>query len=323
MMFSSINGRDRGEGGPTRRLRFDNLASIVTQSCVHESIEGGEPDLGNIPPTSPWLPRSHSGRRFVIVAVIAVLAIWGVLFLVFREWRARYRERAAYGISHVVPTIDPLEQILPPGVDPAEWRDAVHRTRTLLKTVTGSNLLGIEEMRALREELDQIVSRSRDRPEMALVELASVWNTVADRADFLFRDNRSLTGERHPRPKIVPSYGKTRVIPALDPLVTVVPPGVDLTEWRDAIGRTRAQVLRFTNSSRFRINQLRVLRSELDQVVDRAQQHPETAVGELARLWDSVSKQEGSLSAGDRSREVERFPRPEIFPQAPETPKTR
>ena len=57
-----------------------------------------------------WLGRSYSGRRFVIVAVIAVLVVWGLLYLVFREWRARYRVRAAYGASQVVPAIDALRR---------------------------------------------------------------------------------------------------------------------------------------------------------------------------------------------------------------------
>ncbi len=153
---------------------------------------------------SPWLPRSHSGRRFVIMAGIAVLLIWGVLYLVFREWRARYRERAAYGVSQVVPAIDPMGEILPPDVSPESWRDAVRQTHAMLQTVTASNLLDIGEMRALRDELDQAVGRARARPETAVAELAGVWNAIADRAEFLLRDSRSRSGDRHPRPALLP-----------------------------------------------------------------------------------------------------------------------
>ena len=75
----------------------------------------------------------------------------------------------------------------------------------MLLTVTASNLLGIGEMRALRDELDQAVGRARARPETAVAELAGVWNAMSDRAEFLLRDTRSPRGDRHPRPKILPS----------------------------------------------------------------------------------------------------------------------
>ncbi len=205
MTSSSSNGRQESHRDPVRRLRYDDLASIMTRTYAHGT---GEESAGDLPATSrssPWLPRSHSGRRFVIVAVIAVLVIWGVLYLVFREWRSRYRERAAYGASQVVPAIDPMFEIVPPGVDPGAWRDAVGQTRAMLLTVTASNLLGIGEMRALRDELDQTVGRARARPETAVAELAGVWNAMSDRAEFLLRDTRSLGGYRHTRPMILPS----------------------------------------------------------------------------------------------------------------------
>ena len=99
-----------------------------------------------------------SGRRFVILAVIAVLVIWGSLYLVFRERPVRDRERAAYGASQVCAVIDAFAEVKPPVVDPARWRDAVARTHDLLVAVTASNLLGIEEMRDLRR------TRPRRRP---------------------------------------------------------------------------------------------------------------------------------------------------------------
>ena len=44
----------------------------------------------------------HSGRLFVVVAVIVVLLTWGGLYVAFTRWRAHYRERVAYGASRVV-----------------------------------------------------------------------------------------------------------------------------------------------------------------------------------------------------------------------------
>ena len=154
------------------------------------------------------LPRGHSGVRFVVVAAISVLLIWAALYLAFRDWRAKYRERTGYGMTQVVPAIDPLANITPPPVDPIAWRDAVQRTRAMLVTVISSNLLDISEMRQLRTELEQSVARRGPTPKRRLGELAAIWNNQADRAGFLFKDSRSASGDRHPRPKILPPRSK-------------------------------------------------------------------------------------------------------------------
>jgi hypothetical protein len=61
-----------------------------------------------------------------------------------------------------------------------------------------------------RAELDQHVARATDRPETAVQELADIWDEVADRGEFLFNDSRSVSGIRHPRPKLLPPRtGKT------------------------------------------------------------------------------------------------------------------
>jgi hypothetical protein len=133
-----------------------------------------------------------------------LLVIWGLLWVIFRDWRLRYRARAAYGATQVVPAIDPLGTILPAGVDPDAWRDAVRQTRAMLTTVTSSNLLDIEELERLRGELDRFVARALAHPENGQRELAAIWNELADRAEFLFKDSRSANGDRHPRPKILP-----------------------------------------------------------------------------------------------------------------------
>ena len=94
---------------------------------------------------------------------------------------------------------------MPPNVDPVAWRDAVDQTRAMLITVTGSNLLDVKDMDRLRVELSQHVRACvRAQPATALGELAEIWNEVADRGEFLLRDSRSLSGDRHPRPKILP-----------------------------------------------------------------------------------------------------------------------
>jgi len=140
----------------------------------------------------------------VLIAGLVLMVIWGVLWVIFRDWRVRYRARAAYGATHVVAAIDPLEAIVPADVDPDAWRDAVRQTRAMLMTVTSSNLLDIQEMERLRGELDQFVARARAHPETGRLELAAIWNELGDRGEFLFKDSRSLSGDRHPRPKILP-----------------------------------------------------------------------------------------------------------------------
>jgi len=202
------NGEHQAYRDPTRRLRFDELTSIMS----HRTSGSGP---ARTAATAELLPCGHSGRRFVLVAGLMVLVIWGVLFVIFRDWRARYRARAAYGATHVVPAIDPLEAIVPANVNADEWGDAVRQTRAMLMTVTSSNLLDIKEMERLRAELDQFVARARAHPDTGPHELAAIWNEMAERAEFLFRDNRSSDGVRHPRPRILPPRPeKPRVRPA-------------------------------------------------------------------------------------------------------------
>lgn len=194
-MPESHNGQAQDDRQPARRVRIDDLGAIVlrnspgpTGTTNREALEGG-----------------HSGRRFVVAAGITVLLIWGTIYLFFRDWRAKYRERARYGTTQVVQAIEPLRPLLPPKVDPVAWREAVDQTRAMLVTVTSSNLLDVKEMDALRVELTQHVRRACGQPSTAVEELAEIWNEMADRGEFLFRDSRSLSGERHPRPKILPA----------------------------------------------------------------------------------------------------------------------
>ncbi len=156
------------------------------------------------PAASAEIGEGHSGRKFVIVAALVVLTIWGGLYLAFQTWRAKYRARAAYGAQHVVPVIEPLKAAVPPGTEPGAWRDAVDRTHAMLMTVVGSNLLDIDKMDTLRTELDQAVKRVEMHPESGRDELGAIWNEMADRAEFLFQDSRSPTLDRHPRPRILP-----------------------------------------------------------------------------------------------------------------------
>jgi hypothetical protein len=194
-MATNSNGRQNGHVSHSPH-RFDELSDLSLR----------------IP--SPLAPRNvdpvadGSGRRFVLLAALVIAMLWGVLFVTFRQWRSRYFERAAYGAKHVAPAIDGMAAIDPPGVARDDWEDAIRRTHALIVTVTDSNLLSIGQMNDLRAELNQTVERSLKRPETALDELAHVWNTLAARAAFLFRDTRSTDGRRHIRPAILPAPSK-------------------------------------------------------------------------------------------------------------------
>jgi hypothetical protein len=196
-MARAPNGRNDGFGLPSRRIAPDDLEMALTG----EGADAPEYDFSVMAEGE----QSHSGRRFVVVAAIVVLLTWGGLYLAFQRWRENYRERAAYGASHVVSAVDPLKEITPPDVDPAAWRDAVAKTHAMLLTVVASNLLDLDEMDKLRLELDEFVARVRAHPETGKTELATIWNEMADRAEFLFQDSRDPTRNRHVRPKILPA----------------------------------------------------------------------------------------------------------------------
>ncbi len=309
-MPSSSNGQSGGQDDPIRRLRYDDLFAITERAHGRGSRRpGARPVTADM----PWLGRGTSGRRFVIVSVIAVLVVWGLLYLAFRQWRAGYRERAAYGASQVAPAVDAFAAISPPGVDPARWRDAVDATHAMLLTFTASNLLGLDEMRALRDELDRAAARAKADRTRAVAELAAVWDNLSERGEFLLRDTRSRTGDRHPRPGILPSYGEDRVAPALDPLVDVHPPGVEPDRWRDAVERTRALVLDLTASRLITTMQMKELRQVLDRAVVHAREHPESAFYVLVNLWDTLVRAGRSLYP-DRKNAIDGHGRPEIFP---------
>src|SRR5258708_4886147 len=165
-MTSTPNGH-QGDS-PFRRFRLDELSSNSIQATAAQG--------------SLALPPAHSGRRFVLGAGLLLLFPLGALYLIFRDWRARYNERAQFGATQVAPVIDSLADTPPPGVTAGDWRQAVRETHDLLVTVTGSNLLDRQQMLSLRQELEQTVARARAHPETARDELAGVWNLVADRA---------------------------------------------------------------------------------------------------------------------------------------------
>jgi hypothetical protein len=140
----------------------------------------------------------------VLVAGAAILILWGVLYLVFYEWRVRYRNRTSFGVTQVAPVIDPLAEIIPPRVAARDWQEAVRETHAMLVSVLSANLLDIRQMERLRDEREQTVNRARLHPETARDELASVWTAMADRAEFVLQEGTSGRRKGHTRPAILP-----------------------------------------------------------------------------------------------------------------------
>ena len=91
-MTTPPNGHQ--DGSPPRRFRPLELTSNSIQAAAARG--------------SLTLPPAYSGRRFVLGAGLVLLLLWGTLYLIFRDWRARYNERARFGATQVVPVIDAL-----------------------------------------------------------------------------------------------------------------------------------------------------------------------------------------------------------------------
>jgi len=180
-MMTVGNGQGGGNGLPTKRWSTDELIRRRPPS-----------DEGTV-----------SGRGFVIGGVIGVLVIWGAVYLGFLAWRTDYRARAEYGATQVAPLVDPLADRVPPGVDPASWRQAVADTHAMLVALTGSGMLE-RPMEALRTEIAALVVRST--PATAQHELTALWDDLERKAGPLIAPDLTPPSPgtkhaaRHPRP---------------------------------------------------------------------------------------------------------------------------
>ncbi len=102
-------------------------------------------------------------------------------------------------------------------------------------------------------------------------------------------------------------YGATQVATAIDPMAATVPAGVAPEAWREAVSETHAMLVTVTASNLLDMAALRTLRGEVAARVARAR--PETALSELAGLWDDLSNRAGPI--------LDRHPRPELLPPRP------
>ena len=124
-----------------------------------------------------------SGRVLVSTIVVAVLVVWGSLFLTFRQWRRHYRQRAAFGAQYVAGAIDSLAALaVPEGEDPGAWREAIAETHAMLLTLTAANVLDLPRMRELSERVNSLVNRAQSDPKVARGELAAFWGDMEAQA---------------------------------------------------------------------------------------------------------------------------------------------
>lgn len=144
----------------TRRVRLD----------PRRRVEGDSTPLG---------PR-HSGRAFVIAAGVSLVLIGALIYAAFLDWMTAHREIVAFGRDEVAPTITPLAEMEPPGVDVGEWRSAVDDTRALIAAATASGLLDRPRMETLRDELRERVADAT--PATAVDALRSIWDDLERRA---------------------------------------------------------------------------------------------------------------------------------------------
>lgn len=244
--------------GPARSVRVDGP-------------RGGGPDAAG--------PR-HSGRRFVVVALLGLVLVAGGLALAFRAWRAAYRRRAAFGAGSVAPVVLPLAATVPPGVEPADWAHAVDRLRDLVVAVTGANLLGRAQMEALRAELADRVARAR--PATAAAVLVRTWDELEDRAGPVVTQSRR--------------FG---LAAAIRPLAHKVPPGIAAGDWAWAVADTRALLVDLADSGRIAPEALPDFRAAWS--ARAAVARPDAASDALAGVWDDVAARARAVLA-DRPR---------------------
>lgn len=142
----------------------------------------GRPRLGLNPSrrhSNSTIGRAISGRRVVFGAVVALLISWGSLFVLFSIWRSGVEERIAFGKANVVPVMEDLNDISPPGVSSADWNQAVEETKAMLEEIVGTGRIDRNGLEVLRADLTGRINRARTHPEESLTTLAGIWDDMA------------------------------------------------------------------------------------------------------------------------------------------------
>jgi hypothetical protein len=203
-------------------------------------------------------------------AVLTILVTWGVLYLFFVKWRAGYRENVAYAKASLAPAVDPLAKIVPPNTVPATWAETVAETHAAFDRLAGSGVVDKDQIQALQAHLSARVARTR--PETAARELAEIW------ADMLAGAGPAI-GSAHP--------ALLKLAMPVNPLAYMKPDDVDAATWRDALAETRALLVAATASGALDGAQQESLARDISLRLSQTQ--PDTAVFEVARIWDYLA----------------------------------
>ena len=148
---------------------------------------------------------ARSGRRFVIGAIVILATLWGTLFLVFRDWRVRHRELAAFGASEVAPLVDPLADRVPLNVAAKRWRRAVADTHDMLVAAMASGTVGRPEMERLRDDLRSRVAKTTS--DTAISDLSHVWDEMQTTVGPILTGRASRPPFCPPRPLLLGGRG--------------------------------------------------------------------------------------------------------------------
>jgi len=127
---------------------------------------------------SAW---TGSGRKFVLGLVLAILMLWGLLYLGFRSWKAGYEGRATAGRAAAA-RIRPLTQARPPSVEIWVWEDTVDHAEAMLIALTGSNLLSVAQIQELTGQIDELTRQATEDPAKSIPLLKEFWDALSKRS---------------------------------------------------------------------------------------------------------------------------------------------
>lgn len=109
-------------------------------------------------------------------------------------------------------------------------------------------------------------------------------------------------------------FGVREVAPLVLKFQQVEPPGVEPRDWDRALSDTRMLVVDAATPGKLTVEEETALRDEIQAALDRARARPETAVRELAGVWDRLAAAAEKVRPAG-SQDLDRsHPRPPILP---------
>ncbi len=114
-------------------------------------------------------------------------------------------------------------------------------------------------------------------------------------------------------------FGVKEVAPLVLKFQRIDPPGVEPRDWDRALSDTRLLVVDAATPGKLTVEEETAIRDDIQAALDRARARPETAVRELAGVWDRLAAAAEKVRPAG-SQDLDRsHPRPPILP-TPESP---